>query len=185
MRLQSLVIFSLPLLLAACSVETGNDGGNVAPSEAGEPAVAPTGDGTGAAPGAIPAEPAPPAGPPGTEPTPDNGQPPEPSGQVSLTAAPASVEPGATMTLTLRNGTREQLGYNLCTSTLQTGAGRPMPTDRVCTMELRTLDPGRSANYSYGLPGNLGSGSYRFSTRVERMPSGRSESVRSNSFEVR
>ena len=89
------------------------------------------------------------------------------------------------MTLTLRNGDRQQIGYNLCTSALETSAGRPVPSNRVCTMELRTLGPGRSATYSYKLPVNMADGSYRFLTQVEWMQSGRRSGVRSNSFEVR
>lgn len=108
-----------------------------------------------------------------------------PSGGVALTAAPAQVPPGATMTLTLSNGSPERLGYNLCTSAILTASGSRVPTDRVCTMELRMLEPGRSATYPYQLPANIARGTYRFSTGVERMPSGTRATLTSNEFAVR
>lgn len=52
---------------------------------------------------------------------------------------------GATMTLTLRNGSKEQIGYNLCTSAIETTSGKNIESGRVCTMEPRTVEPGRSA----------------------------------------
>lgn len=103
----------------------------------------------------------------------------------TLSAAPASAAAGATMTLTLRNGSRSQGGYNLCTSGLETAAGVPVASDRMCTMELRTLAPGTSATYAYEIPARLAGGSYRFVTNVERMNAGARTIVRSNNFEVR
>ncbi|HEU5481936.1 MAG TPA: hypothetical protein VFU80_02425 [Sphingomicrobium sp.] len=88
------------------------------------------------------------------------------------------------MTLTLSNGSDRQVGYNLCNSALQTSAGRPVPSGRICTMELRTLEPGRTATYSYELPVNMAEGSYRFLTQVEWIGANRSSGIRSNSIEV-
>ena len=110
---------------------------------------------------------------------------PEPAGSVTLSAAPARVSPGATMTLTLRNGSSGQVGYNLCTSAIETTAGQAVPSDRVCTMELRTLEPGRSATYAYEIPSQIASGSYRFVTNASRIDGGAQNAVRSNTFEVR
>jgi len=89
------------------------------------------------------------------------------------------------MTLTLDNGSKEQVGYNLCTSALETSAGRAVPTGRICTMELRTLEPGKTVNYPYKLPVNMTAGNYRFVTQVEWIASGRRSGVRSNGFEIR
>lgn len=117
---------------------------------------------------------------------PSNGEArPEPSDEISLEAAPQQVNAGATVQLTLVNGTEQSLGYNLCTSTLQTGGGSEIQTDRVCTMELRMLEPGETTTYPYDLPGVLEDGSYRFTTSVQRMGSGNRSMVTSNSIEVR
>jgi hypothetical protein len=112
---------------------------------------------------------------------PPNGQPaPGPSGDVMLSASPSRTAAGSTMTLTLTNSANYTVGYNLCTSAIETAAGSSVPTDRVCTMELRTLQPGRSANYSFELPANLGDGSYRFSTGAENLDAGPRAAVKSN-----
>ena len=116
---------------------------------------------------------------------PSNGQPaPQPSGDVTLSASPSRTAAGSTMTLTLANSANYTVGYNLCTSAIETAGGSSVPTDRVCTMELRTLQPGRSANYSFELPANLGDGSYRFSTGAENMDGGTRAVVKSNIFTV-
>ena len=165
------------LLATACEVsQTGNNAADTA-NTAGEIAGA----------GPQPAAP----GPPGTRPQEPPGAPasqPEPSGGVTLRADPVSARAGATMTLTLTNGARQDIGYNLCTSGLQMSAGggwRSIATDRVCTMELRTLRPGGQATDRWDLPANLADGRYRFATNVEGLPAGRQRSVASNSFEVR
>jgi hypothetical protein len=77
--------------------------------------------------------------------------------------------------ITLRNGSSEAAGYNLCSSTLQQRSGTewtPVPSDRVCTMELRTLEPGAEDTFTLNLPTDLASGDYRFSTGIERLSSG-------------
>lgn len=171
MRLPGLAVPFLSLLLLGCNVETGNEAQNAEASDASETAPAP--------PGTQPPDSSPPQQPG------KNALAPEGSGEVALGAAPASTTEGATVTLTLSNGSQQQIGYNLCTSDLETSAGRRVPTNRVCTMELRTLEPGRSADYRYALPVNMSEGSYRFSTQVHWMDSGRRSTVSSNSFKVR
>lgn len=169
----------LSLLLCACSVETGNEAEQAGAADANE--VTATGDVGESAGGDATAPPGtPPPEQPGT-----NGQAAEPAGEVVLSAAPGRTTAGGTMTLTLRNDSREQIGYNLCSSAIETSGGRPVPTDRICTMELRLLEAGRSANYSYELPEQLADGTYRFLAQVEWMGSNRRSGVRSNSFEVR
>jgi len=161
--------FSAAALLCACVADTGNEASN-APDPA---ATVPSGNGA-----AGPGE-APPVQQPG-----EGAQAPEPSSDVALSAAPATTTEGSTVTLTLRNGSGEQIGYNLCTSALETSAGQPVPSSRVCTMELRTLEPGKTATYPYELPVNMTAGNYRFVTQVEWMGSGRRSAVRSNSIAV-
>jgi hypothetical protein len=172
MRIQAL---ALALLLCACGTAQDNAAINA--------------DADLAAPGApidgaVPTTPPPTGAPTGEQPL-DGRAAPEPSGEIGLRASPEQLSAGGTVTLTLSNGTREQLGYNLCTSALQTAERREVRSDRICTMEIRTLEPGRTASYSYELPGTLGRGSYRLSTGIDRMSSGTRVTVTSNSFRVR
>lgn len=162
MRLTAVALASL---LFACTVD-GDNASNNAESELNEGM---------AAPGAVPPGQQPVSGEPATAPT----------GDVSLRASPERVSAGATVTLTLNNGSQGRLGYNLCTSVLQRAAGEEVRTDRVCTMELRILEPGRTATYSYDLPGTLEDGSYRFSASVDRMDDGAPTALTSNAIEVR
>lgn len=72
--------------------------------------------------------------------------------------------------LTLDNGSTEPIGYNLCTSQLQRQNGNDwtnVPTDEVCTMELRTLNPGADATFEKRLPAGLPAGVYRYVTSIE------------------
>lgn len=176
----------LALLLSGCTAAEDNASLNAAANVSGnaESNAADPAQNQATADGAADEAAPPPGSPPARQP-PAGAPGEQPSGVVSLGAAPARVAPGATMTLTLRNGSRGQVGYNLCTSAIENAAGRAVRTDRVCTMELRTLGPGRSADYAYELPASIERGNYRFSTSVERMDAGARSVVRSNSFEVR
>lgn len=187
--------FALAALLASCTINEDGSATNAAINADASSADASNAANVGTAGNAVdPATPGPaaPGAPPGGSPAgsePQSSTPvppaPPPAGGVTLTAAPSRTSPGATVTLTLTNGSRQLIGYNLCTSALETAAGRPVPNDRVCTMELRTLDPGRSATYAYELPASIASGNYRFSASAERMGAGTRTVARSNSFQVR
>lgn len=170
---------SLPLaaLLFACTAQSDNEADNVSADPAATDPAAGTGEPNGNDDAAPPSS-QPPAQPPGQDP------PAQPNSSISLSASPQSVRAGATVALRLANGSSQQIGYNLCTSGIQTSAGQPVRTDRVCTMELRTLDPDKSATYSYDLPDNLAPGSYRFTTGVEWMAAGNRTSVTSNGITV-
>jgi hypothetical protein len=88
------------------------------------------------------------------------------SNDVTLNA----VRTGQRVMLTLRNGSAVPVLYNLCSSGLQRQAGgawEPVRTDEVCTMELRTLEPGSSATFEKTLPSDAGSGQFRYVTNVE------------------
>jgi hypothetical protein len=106
---------------------------------------------------------------------------------VRLAVAPASVAAGGNVALTLTNGSAEAIGYNLCTSTLERREGgdwRPVPSDRVCTMELRTLEPGRQDTFQLELPAGITAGEYRFRTGVELPAPGARRDVVSEPFRV-
>lgn len=88
-----------------------------------------------------------------------------PAASVSLSAARS----GSEVTLTLRNDSAAEVQYNLCTSALQrsaSGVWSELQTGDVCTMELRSLQPGQSATFVKSLPSGLGSGEYRYVARV-------------------
>lgn len=90
--------------------------------------------------------------------------------------------------LSLDNGTRSPIGYNLCTSELQRRGGSEwvtVPTDEVCTMELRTLNPGADATFEKRLPADLPPGEYRYVTGVESPLGTPQTRVATGAFEVR
>lgn len=106
---------------------------------------------------------------------------------ISLDISSAEVRAGATVELVLANETSGSIGYNLCTSALErrtAGGWEGVPTDRVCTMELRTLTAGESTRYPYELPMALDEGEYRFLATVELMDEGGRQSVWSDPFTV-
>ena len=106
---------------------------------------------------------------------------------IVFSVEPARVRAGETVTLVLRNQSSDTLGYNLCSSALEreaNGQWQPVPSDRMCTMELRMLTPGESARYPVALEASVGAGPYRFVTSVERMGSGTRASVTSAPFAV-
>lgn len=77
---------------------------------------------------------------------------------------------GAHVVVTLRNQGMERAGYNLCSSRLEQlvdGVWKTVASDRVCTMELRTLTPGSSDSFPFRDLGELASGTYRFRTNVQ------------------
>ena len=161
MKSRSSTALALSLLLCACSADGANQGGNSAAPDSGNE----------------------------QQPQPQQPQPrqeqEQPSADVELSVSPEQTSQDSTLTLTLRNGSEQQVGYNLCTSALETAGGREVPTSRVCTMELRTLEPGRTATYRYTLPVNVAQGSYRIAAQVSWMQSNRTGPVRSDAFEVR
>lgn len=76
----------------------------------------------------------------------------------------------AVLRLTLDNGSTNQIGYNLCASTLQRREGSgwvDVPTGEICTMEIRPLQPGTDATFEKRLPAPLEAGEYRYVTSIE------------------
>ena len=107
---------------------------------------------------------------------------------VTLAVAPAAASAGDSVVLTLRNDSEAQIGYNLCTSELHRSTGgewQSVPSDRVCTMELRTLAPQAEDRYTLELPSRLEPGEYRYHTRVHIPVTGMPSDIQSESFQVR
>lgn len=113
----------------------------------------------------------------------------EPEGLLS-TDRPAYAA-GDIATLRLHNIYGDDIGYNLCFSTLERREGdswvrSEVQDERACTAELRLLPPGESATFDAAIiPAALPPGEYRFRTRVEHMLDGSELQARSNPFEVR
>jgi hypothetical protein len=106
---------------------------------------------------------------------------------VHLRVEPESVSVPGSVTLVLSNESPEEVGYNLCTSSLErsvAGSWQAVPSDRVCTMELRMLPPGDEARLPLELPADLASGEYRFLTSVEMTRVGDQGPVRSEAFRI-
>lgn len=114
-------------------------------------------------------------------PTPDG------AGDVRLRVEPESLSAGDSITLELSNGSAEPVAYNLCTSELEwlsDGEWQAVPSDRVCTMELRSLPGGQQVRYELDLPPDLPGGEYRYRTRVARLDVGEGRMLRSGTFRV-
>lgn len=111
----------------------------------------------------------------------------DPAADVHLTVQPATAAAGDSIVLTLHNGTDGQLGYNLCASSLsrRTADGwTAVPTDVVCTMELRLLEDGQQATYRTTLPRGLSPGEYRYNTAIEAMQTNERHDISSSGFTV-
>jgi hypothetical protein len=96
--------------------------------------------------------------------------------------------PGDEVRLELHSRTADDIGYNLCVSTLETRADgdwapSPEQVDEVCPMILRLLEPGASASYELRLPA-VQPGEYRFRTTIEHMPTGERRDVATPPFRV-
>jgi hypothetical protein len=106
---------------------------------------------------------------------------------LTLSVAPESPTPGAEVTLILRNRSEEMIGYNLCTSSLMRQVGdawEPVPSDRVCTMELRTLEPGDEATFPLEMEADVPAGTYRFETRIEWLERQTGDRVATSPFTI-
>jgi hypothetical protein len=110
---------------------------------------------------------------------------------VDSTSAPATVpavslaaeRSGETVRLTLTNRSDAAVGYNLCSSALlrrEGGGWVVVPTDLVCTMEIRMLRPGASDSFRYPVPSGLTRGEYAWQARVEVPAGGAGRDVVSN-----
>jgi len=76
----------------------------------------------------------------------------------------------STILLTLRNSSAHPAGYNLCSSALERridDTWTKVPTDDICTMEIRNLDSGKTATFEKHPSSSLPAAEYRYTTRVE------------------
>jgi hypothetical protein len=106
---------------------------------------------------------------------------------VALSLSRDAVASGDSITLVLRNTSDAVVGYNLCPSTLNRKAGGewvPIPSDRVCTMELRSLDSGQEDRFTLQLPDDLEPGQYRFENTIVRFDSDERQLVQTDPFRV-
>jgi hypothetical protein len=88
---------------------------------------------------------------------------------VTLTA---TVSQERSLDLSLRNGSAQAIGYNLCASNLERRSGdrwQPVASQRMCTMELRSLAPGGEARYRVSLE-SVPPGEYRARARIDGNP---------------
>jgi hypothetical protein len=98
-------------------------------------------------------------------------------GIVSLIAGASSLRAGNYIDLTLRNGTRERVGYNLCSVFLQLEERKGQTWGRVdrrlsekpggCTLPLYSLEPSAEAQGRAFILEKDGGRTYRISTEVE------------------
>lgn len=94
--------------------------------------------------------------------------------EVTVTLDRSTYAPGATATMTIRNGGRDTLGYNQCSSRAieqQQGSAwvvHPEP-ERMCTMEIRLLNPGETQTATTDIPSTLPrGGTYRLVLTLSR-----------------
>lgn len=93
-----------------------------------------------------------------------------------------------TILLTLRNQSASSIGYNLCSSAFERRSGsdwQRVPSDLVCTAELRILAAGDSATFTRQIASDLPAGDYRFVTQVESPLGGRGVRIVSNTITIR
>lgn len=94
---------------------------------------------------------------------------------------------GDAVTLTLTNGSGSAIGYNLCSSALLRRDGatwRTVQTDLVCTMELRSLQPGQQDTFDYPIPSGLPPADYAWSNNIELPLGGTRNQVVSNAVRL-
>jgi hypothetical protein len=84
----------------------------------------------------------------------------------------ATVSQDRSLELQVHNRSSQPIGYNLCASSLERrseGRWQAVPTQRMCTMELRSLPPGEAARYRIAIT-DLAPGEYRARARIDGNP---------------
>ncbi len=107
--------------------------------------------------------------------------------EISLSLADSTHAAGDTIRLTLHNRSTTAIGYNLCSSTLEQHGGQAwarVPESRMCTMELRSLQPSDSATQALALDADLAAGEYRYRTTVTAPLGGTRRELTTQPFRV-
>jgi hypothetical protein len=96
---------------------------------------------------------------------------------VSLTLDKTEYAPGAAAVMTLSSQRSDTLGYNPCSSrSVERDMGGNWVVhaepNRMCTMELRMLNPGQSQSVPATLPGDLTAGTYRIVMQFQPQSAG-------------
>lgn len=93
---------------------------------------------------------------------------------VAVTVDRATYSPGAEVTLRIANRSDQRFGYNACTRSVEREAGAGWVTvpepERVCTMEIRFLEPRATVTERTELPQSLDRGRYRLLLSLLREP---------------
>lgn len=93
---------------------------------------------------------------------------------VTVTVDRATYAPGADVTLRIANRSDQRFGYNACTRAVEREAGAGWVTipepERVCTMEIRFLEPRSTVTERTELPQALERGRYRLLLSLLREP---------------
>jgi uncharacterized protein YfaS (alpha-2-macroglobulin family) len=113
------------------------------------------------------------------------------SAEVTITLDRSSYSAGGTANVSVTSHSRDTLGYNFCSSrTVERKQGEswvaiPEP-GRMCTMEIRLLNPGETQTASITMPESMPAGTYRVVITFSRQRPSASGSVRaiSSSFSV-
>jgi hypothetical protein len=104
---------------------------------------------------------------------------------ITLQAIPAR---DGSINLHLRNSSGKTVGYNLCASTLErnrAGAWEDVRSDRLCTLQIRTIVHGEQESYRYEPSPRLAPGEYRATTLVDAAGRERGYKVTSDPFAVK
>ena len=107
---------------------------------------------------------------------------------VAYSVQPGSAVPGGSAVVTLRNGSNEPIGYNLCIGALERREADlwvpALSSANACSPALSMLAPGEEASAETALPAGLEGGDYRFVTQVGLAGNWARSQVRSESFSV-
>ena len=94
---------------------------------------------------------------------------------------------GDIVVLQLENKSNENIGYNLCSAQLEQQKvtnWEIVPSDRMCTAVVYTLEPGKSTTYEIKLDDNMAAGEFRFIAEIHLLESKVKGRRLSNTFKV-
>lgn len=95
---------------------------------------------------------------------------------------------GDSVVLRLENRSDITFSYNLCGTGLErettNGSWVPVPAERTCTLSLKRISPGGTADYTLQLPWDTLTGQHRFWTEVEYHSGGEGKSYEGGKVKV-